>query len=89
MAVDLITKEEHERILRKIDDLPFGDKHAGVYRASLDDLFKQFNLQLKVVFDTIKAYREVTDMVNQKQPLANKRKYVRVRMRHGKREDGS
>jgi hypothetical protein len=87
MATELITKEEHERILKRIDDLPFGDKHAGVYRASLEELFTRFNTQLKDVFDTIKAYREVTDLINGKQPLVNKKKYVRVRMRHGKRDD--
>jgi len=87
MAIELITEEQHKRILKKIDDLPFGDEHAGVYRASLEELFMQFNRQLKDVFDTIKAYREVTDMINRKQPLANKKKYVRVRMRQGKGED--
>ena len=86
MAIELITEEQHKRILKKIDDLPFGDEHAGVYRASLEELFMQFNRQLKDVFDTIKAYREVTDMINRKQPLANKKKYVRVRMRQGKGE---
>jgi hypothetical protein len=87
MSVELITEEEHERLLKKIDDLPFGDKHAGVYRASLEELFVQFNSQLKDLFDTIKAYREVTDLINHKQPLVNKKKYVRVRMRQGKGED--
>ncbi|HEY8929812.1 MAG TPA: hypothetical protein VIM55_11505 [Mucilaginibacter sp.] len=83
MAVELITEEEHKRLLKKVDDLPFGDQHAGVYRASLEQLFKQFNTQLKDVFDTIKAYREVTDLINRKQPLVNKKKYIRVRMRNG------
>ena len=53
----------------------------------LEELFKQFNSQLKDVFDTIRAYREVTDLINGKQPLANKKKYVRVRMRHGRKDD--
>jgi len=87
MPAELITEEEHQRILQKIDDLPFGDKHAGVYRASLEELFVQFNRQLKDVFDTIKAYREVTDLINHKQPLCNKKRYVRVRIRQGKRQD--
>ena len=87
MATELITEEEHQRILQKIDELPFGDKHAGVYRASLEELFQQFNGQLKDLFVTIRAYREVTDLINGKQPLVNKRKYVRVRMRHGKKYD--
>ena len=87
MAAELINEEEHQRILKKIDDLQLGNAQAGVYRASLEELFVQFNRQLKDVFDTIKAYREVTDMINGRQPLANKRKYVRVRMRQRKRDD--
>ena len=87
MSTELITKEEHERILLKIDTLPFGEKHAGVYRASLEELFQQFNGQLKDLFATIKAYREVTELINGKQPLVNKRKYVHVRMRNGQKDD--
>ncbi|MBS1524851.1 MAG: hypothetical protein JST19_04325 [Bacteroidetes bacterium] len=85
MATELITKTEHERILARIDALPPGEGH--VYRRTLDDLFQQFNSQLKAVFETIKAYREVPYMVNKRQPPANKKKYVRARMRPGKRED--
>lgn len=85
MGIELINKEEHERMLEKIDHLPFGDEHAGIYRASLEELFLKFNGQVKEVFDTIKAYREVTDLINRRQPLVNKKKYVRVRARNGKR----
>lgn len=84
MGIELINKEEHQRVLEKIDRLPFGDEHAGVYRASLEELFLKFNGQLKDLFDTIKAYREVTDLINKRQPLVNKKKYVRVRIRNGK-----
>jgi len=84
MPIELINNEEHERILEKIDLLPFGDEHAGIYRASLEELFLKFNGQLKEIFDTIKAYREVADLINKRQPLANKKKYVRVRIRNGK-----
>jgi hypothetical protein len=88
MGIELINQEEHERMLEKIDRLPFGDRHASVYRASLEELYRKFNCQLKDIFETIKAYREVVDLVNKQQPLVNKKKYVRVRMRNGKREDG-
>lgn len=81
MSIELINSEEHEHMLEKIDNLPFGDGHAGIYRASLEELFLKFNGQLKDIFDTIKAYREVADLINKRQPLANKKKYVRVRIR--------
>jgi hypothetical protein len=81
MAVDLINKEEHERMLEKINRLPLGDRHASVYRACLEELFLKFNRQLKDIFDTIKAYREVVDLIDKQQPLMNKRKHVRPRMR--------
>ena len=84
MSIELSNSEEHERMLEKIDHLPFGDRHAGIYRASLDELFLKFNVQLKEIFDTIKSYREVADLINKRQPLANKKKYVRVRIREGK-----
>jgi len=83
MSIELINSEEHKRMLEKIDTLPFGDEHAGVYRASLDELFLKFNSQLKEIFETIKAYREVSDLVNKRQPLVNKKKYIRVRIRNG------
>lgn len=79
--IELINKEEHERMLAKVDRLPFGDRHASIYRASLEELFVKFNGQLKDIFDTITAYREVVDLIDKKQPLVNKRKYVRSRMR--------
>lgn len=85
MAGELITQEEHERMLDKLDGLPFGDRQAAVYKASLEELFGQFNSQLKALFDTIRAYREVAELVNRQQPLVNKKKYVRVRMRNGGR----
>jgi len=84
MGIELIKGEEHQSILEKIDRLPFGDEHAGVYRTSLEELFSKFNGQLKEIFDTIKAYREVADLINRRQPLVNKKKYIRVRARHGK-----
>lgn len=84
MSIELINNEEHKRILEKIDRLPFGDEHAGIYRASLEELFLKFNGQLKDIFDTIKAYREVVDLINRRQPLVNKKKYIRVRIRNGK-----
>ena len=84
MPIELINHEEHQRMLEKIDHLPFGDRHAGIYRASLDELFLKFNAQLKEIFDTIKAYREVADLINRRQPLVNKKKYVRVKIRDGK-----
>jgi hypothetical protein len=84
MPIELINKEQHQRLLEKIDRLPFGDEHAGVYRASLEELFTQFNGQLKDLFDTIKTYREVADLINKRQPLASKKKYIRVRIRSGK-----
>jgi hypothetical protein len=64
MSIELINSEEHERILEKIDHLPFGEEHSGIYRANLDELFSKFNGQLKEIFDTIKAYREVSDLIN-------------------------
>jgi hypothetical protein len=85
MAAELITREDHQRILDKIDQLPFGDEHAGVYRASLEELFQQFNGQLKDLFVTIKAYREVADLIGRRQPLVNKKKYIRVHPRGRKR----
>lgn len=81
MAVELINQVKHEQIIEKIDRLPFGDRNAAVYRANLEELFLKFNGQLKDIFDTITAYREVVDLINKRQPLANKRKYVRARMR--------
>jgi hypothetical protein len=84
MAIELINSEEHQRVLDNIDRLPFGDEHAGIYRASLEELFLKFNGQLKDLFDTIRAYREVADLINKRQPLANKKKHVRVRIRNGK-----
>ena len=84
MPIELINTDEHERMLEKIDHLPFGDNHAGIYRASLNELFLKFNGQLKEIFDTIKAYREVADLINRRQPLVNKKKYVRVRIRNRK-----
>jgi len=89
MSIELINDQEHKRMLEKIDRLPFGDKHAGVYRASLEELFVKFNGQLKDIFETIKAYREVVELINKKQPVVNKKKYIRVRMRNGhNREPG-
>ncbi|MCR8556955.1 hypothetical protein KXD93_04850 [Mucilaginibacter sp. BJC16-A38] len=85
MAGELLTPAEHARILEKLDGLPFGDRHAAVYRASLEELFKKFNGQLAGLFETIKAYREVADLISKQQPLVNKKKYVRVRMRNGGR----
>jgi len=84
MPIELINSEEHKRILEKIERLPFGDEHAAVYRASLEELFSKFNGQLKEIFDTIKAYREVADLISKRQPLVNRKKYVRVRIRNGK-----
>jgi hypothetical protein len=83
MATELINSEEHQRILEKLGRLPLGDEHAGTYRTSLDELFLKFNGQLKDLFDTIRAYREVADLINKPQPLVNKKKYVRVRIRNG------
>jgi len=84
MSIELINTDEHQRMLEKINHLPFGDRQAVIYRASLDELFLKFNAQLKEIFDTIKAYREVVDLIDKRQPLANKKKYVRVRIRDGK-----
>ena len=84
MNTDLITPEDHQRILDKIDRLPFGDAHAGVYRAKLDELFQQFNGQLAGLFETIRAYREVTDLINRRQPLVNKNKYRRAHPGRGR-----
>jgi hypothetical protein len=84
MGADLISAEEHQRLLEKIDQLPFGDAHAGVYRAKLEELFEQFHGQLAGLFETIKAYGEVADLINRRQPLVNRKKYVRVRLRDGK-----
>jgi hypothetical protein len=84
MGIELIKGEDHQHLLEKIDKLPFGDEHAGLYRASLEELFVQFNGQLKELFHTIKAYREVADLINKRQPLSGKNKQRRVRIRKGK-----
>ncbi|HWZ15453.1 MAG TPA: hypothetical protein VNW95_09465 [Mucilaginibacter sp.] len=87
MPIELINNDEHKHILEKIDQLPFGDEHAGIYRASLEELFLKFNIQLKEIFDTIKAYREVADLITKRQPLVNKKKYIRVRLRNGNKKN--
>ncbi len=83
MPIELINNDEHKRMLEKIGDLPLGEVQAGIYRARLEELFVQFNSQLEEPFETIKACREVTDLVNSRQPLVNRKKYVRVRIRNG------
>lgn len=82
--MELIKGEEHQRILEKIDALPFGDEHAAIYRIRLEGLFLTFNGQLKALFDTIKAYREISDLINKRQPRLSRKKQIRVRNRNGK-----
>lgn len=79
MPIELIDKEAHAVLLQKINRLPFGDRHASVYRNTLTELFEQYNEQIIALFGTIKAYREVAELVHQQHPLSNRTKYVRVR----------
>ena len=81
MSIELIDKEAHTLLLEKISRLPFGDRHASVYRNSLTELFEQYNEQIIALFSTIKAYREVAELIHQRHPLTNRTKYVRVRKR--------
>ena len=40
--------------------------------------------EIDPVVAKIKAYREVADLINRQQPLVNRKKYTRVRIRNGK-----
>jgi hypothetical protein len=85
--MDLLSDQEHNRLVEKINRLPFGNMQAGIYKNALEELYSKHQVQLNGLFDTIKAYEEIAELVRQQQPLVNQRVYARVRRRQPEKMD--
>lgn len=79
--MNLLSNDTHHHLLRKLSGLSFGDLQSTIYENSLQELFGKYQEQLNGLFDTIKAYEEIAQLVRDQQPLADLRVYARVRRR--------
>lgn len=82
--MELINREEHQKILKMIDALPVGDDRAEIYRVGLEELFAKFNGQVEAIFITIKAYRDLTGEIEKRNPRTKRKKYVHLRPKKDK-----
>jgi flagellar capping protein FliD len=76
-----LSNNEHDKLLLKIEGLPFGDSQTRVYQKSIEELYAKYNEQLTELSETVTVYREIAKLIQQRQPLTNKRKYLKVRRR--------
>jgi hypothetical protein len=69
MPIKLIPLEEYGRLLLKLEELSYAE--AQIYRNSITKLYSQYNDRLGDLWQTIKDYQEVAEMVT-KEITANR-----------------
>ena len=77
--VAVLGNHEHNKLMEKINELPFGDEHSKIYKVSLEELFAKYQEQMKALKETSTAYEDIAVLIRQRQPLTNTTKYARVR----------
>ncbi len=76
-----LSNSEHDTLRLKIEGLSIGDSQVRVYQKSIEELYAKYNEQLTELSETVSVYREIAQMIQQRQPLTNQRKYAKVRRR--------
>jgi hypothetical protein len=73
MALRALDNIEHSKLLHRINNMPFEDRHAEKFEQQLTKFYEECHTMLIELAVVIEQYREVAAKINARQPLVKRK----------------